>query len=183
MTESDTWSHAQRREFDHVGVRQLLDQAPMDRIVEWFGQPVVHTTYQQPIGRHWAQGDGRPALADEDPAVMQAIGRCAASRVRSPVPSLSPGRIHPAPCGWCGYPLDALLAACDWATWRSLCIVAETLTWYEDPSKRSGAGGEYHREGRPGGYTAPAWVDLWALPRDERAARVAAAMYPAGGPA
>ena len=176
MSDPGTWEHAQRRDFDFPGVRQLLDAAPLSSIEAWFGQPSIATSYAEPMA--WSVGDGRPGLADEDPAVMQALGRCAASRVRSDLPGirLGVGRVHPRPCGWCGLPLAELLRACDWAVWRSRFLLAEVLTWHSDPVKRPGA--EYHRVPRSDVYTQPDWADFWALPTDRRESRIQAAQYP-----
>jgi len=157
------------RRFGDPEVVALLDEMHTDVIRGRFGEPAVTRMYAEPLG-HWRQGDPRPSLADDDPAVMQAIGRCAASRVRGDLLRI-PGDIHPAPCGWCEYPLPELLAACDHATWASRFLLAEVASW------RGAAGSpSYVRELRGDEYEAPRWREFYALSRPDRAARVARAL-------
>jgi hypothetical protein len=128
------------------------------------------TRYAEPLG-HWRLGQPRPALADNDPAVMQAIGRCAAARIRDPRLVRVAGSIHREPCGWCGFPLRELLAACDWATTRSRYVVVDLLVW------RGEDGSIYLRDThRSGIYEGPAWSAFWVLPTSERSRRVQGAV-------
>lgn len=131
-------------------------------------EPVIDTHYAVVDG--WHQGDRRPALADEDPAVNAAIGRCATWRLRGsfPGPTAVVGRLHPAPCGWCEYPLLELLLALSWGVWRSRLVVSETRTW------RGRNGSSYTRPGRHGVYEHPAWAAFAALSPEEQTARVMA---------
>lgn len=163
------------REFDDPKVRAYLD-ALDDAAVRWrLGEPRVVTIYAQGKG-YWEPGDGRPMLADEDPATMQAIGRCALSRVRSILPgpaSLAHDAVHPARCGWCDYPQELLLGALDWAAWRSRYIVTELLVWPRSDDERWVT---YERAGRSSEYENPTWRDFFDLPRQERIRRVEQAM-------
>jgi hypothetical protein len=152
------------------GVTDRLDRMELLEIIGLLGEPDHRTRYAGPLG-HWRHGDPRPALADESPAVMQAIGRCAAARIRAAGPLVLAGPIHPAPCGWCGFPLRELLAACDWAAWRSRYVVADLLVW------EGAEGSTYVREtGRADTYGEPVWAAFWALPSSERARRIEAAV-------
>lgn len=110
---------------------------------------------------HWRQGDPRPALADEDPAVMCAIGRCATNRLRFGMPLPSGAGLHPKPCGWCDYPLDQLLLALDWSAWFSRFIVSESMHW---PN--------YSRQVRSNVFENPRWAEFDTLTRKEREYRV-----------
>lgn len=153
------------REFDDAKVRAYLDTLDLDALRWKLGEPRIVTLYAQPIG-YWHQGDGRPMLADEDPAVMQAIGRCAtARRDAGPIES---GAIHGGRCGWCEYPAELLLGACDWAIWHSRFVVTELAVWadHDEPWV------SYEREVRSSVYDNPAWATFWALPRAERRQRV-----------
>ena len=67
------------RAFDDPQVRAYLDTLSVETVEYRLGTPRVITIYAQPLG-HWRVGDGRPSLANEDPAVMEAIGRCATAR-------------------------------------------------------------------------------------------------------
>lgn len=154
---------AQRRlaahHFGDPDVLALLDEATVEALYSRLGAPRIVTRYAEPMG-HWSPGDGRPPLADDDPAAMQSVGRCAASRIRGVIPL--PGAIHPAECGWCAYPLAELLRACDWATWHSRYVLAELAVW-------AGAeGSTYTRELRANVYDNPRWAAWFALSPKER---------------
>ena len=171
------------REFDDPDVRKILGSMGVPALIVELGQPSIVTRYADPKG-HWRQGDDRPALADDDPAVLQAIGRCAVSR--SELWGVGTGgakllravgvATHPEECGWCGYPTDELLAACDWATFRSRYVEAEFAVWHADPERLTGA--TYQRTLRQDVYENPTWAQFWALPTAERQARIRAAQYP-----
>lgn len=163
------------REFDDPKVRAYLDTLDLDALRWKLGEPRVVTIHAEGQG-YWHVGDGRPMLADEDPAVMQAIGRCALSRVRSTLPgpeSLAHDAVHPARCGWCEYPPELLLGALDWAVWHSRYIVTELLVWSHSSDERWVT---YERGARSGEYENPAWRDFWSLPSQERIRRVEQAM-------
>ena len=99
------------RVFADPEVVAILDDMPTDSLHHRYGEPAITTMFAQPQ-KHWRVGDGRPSLADEDPAVMQAVGRCAASRVRwEDKPAIFGPSIHPAVCDWCEFPLPELLRA------------------------------------------------------------------------
>lgn len=152
------------------GVAARLDRMDLDEVVGLFGEPVRVTRYAEPL-RHWREGQPRPALADDDPAVMQAIGRCAASRIRDPLATRVAGSIHREPCGWCGFPIRELLAACDWGAARSRYVVVDLMVW------RGEDGSVYLRDThRSGIYEGPAWSAFWTLPAAERSRRVQGAV-------
>lgn len=160
-------------DFDALSVSitvRRLDRMGIDEVIGLLGDPRRMTRYAEPFG-YWRQGSPRPALSDERPEVMQAIGRCAAARVRmTGGPSIG-GAIHPRPCGWCGFPLEELLAACDWATWHGRHVVSDLLVW------RLTDGSLYLREaGGSGAYGDPATFAFWSLSPSERGRRVAAAI-------
>lgn len=158
-----------RRRFRDREVVEALDGMDLESVLDALGDPVIREWYAEPKG-HWRQGDGRPALADDDPAVMQAVGRCAASRIRGDV--TIPPSVHPRPCAWCDYPVPELLRACDWATWHSRYLLSESLTWKND------MGQTYVRSGRSSVYLNPTWAAFWARPVEARRALIAAAQYP-----
>lgn len=170
------------REFDDPDVVKVLSGMSVATITDELGAPHVlrQTT---PTRGNWTPGQGRPALATDDPAVGEAMGRCAASRSewwgddpRRPRLPPIPAEGHPRPCAWCEYPLHALLAACDHAVWRMQFVESELLVWYRVQSELKGP--KYVRPGTTGGYQHPAWRDFWALPTFERLARIRAAQYP-----
>ena len=151
-------------ELSGAGVGARLDRIDPDEVVGLFGEPLRVTRFAEPLG-HWRPGQPRPVLADDDPAVMQAVGRCAAARIRDP--RLVLGSIHRETCGWCGFPLRELLAACDWAVARSRYVVVDLMVW------RGEDGFAYLRDmHRSGIYEEPAWSDFWTLPTTERGRRI-----------
>lgn len=162
------------RQFDDTDVRKVLDEVSYTGMVAKYGLPVVSTHMTSADG--WSNGDGRPALADDDPAIMQAIGRCAAARVRwDDAPPLMTKGVHPAPCGWCEWPIEELLVACSWDVWKSGHIGSETMTW------EGANGSHYTRGGRHDVFTSPTHAEFWATPRDAREARVQAAIAASRG--
>lgn len=150
------------REFD-AGVVAFLDTLDADVVRNRLGDPEVHRYYGEPVG-YWRVGDGRPSLASEEPAVMEAMGRCATARTMADGVRLPIHAIHPAECGWCEYPLEQLLAACDWATWHSRWLSAEVWIWRGQ--------GVYARTVRADVYDNPAWARFYALPARERRYRI-----------
>jgi len=119
----------------------------------------------QEVHDHWRQGDGRPGLADDDPAVMCAIGRCASSRVAGAMGArLEYAGWHPGQCGWCGYPLEALLRALDWAAFTAQLVLSEV--WHWDAIN-------YSRSIRSMVYENPQWAIFDRLTPKEREDRVA----------
>ena len=174
------------REFGRNDVTAALDAMTIDGVCRALcgpsddGQPSVIRTMAQGQGG-WRIGDGRPSLADDDPAVMQAIGRCAAYQVRLKLPGLKPmlDVAHPGECAWCGYPVAEMMRACDWATVISRYVVTERLTWHQWPSQPVGQRGlSYSRGGLDDRYLNDAWAEFSALEPDQRMARVHACQYP-----
>lgn len=169
------------REFDDPEVVKVMAGMNTAAVIEELGEPFV-LRHHTPTRGHWKPGQPRPALATDDPAVGEAMGRCAASRAdiwgaNGPTLRAILAAGHPRPCGWCEYPLPALLAACDHAAWRMQFVESELFVWWSDQEKRRGA--KFVRPGTTSGYQHPAWRDFWALPADVRTRRIAAAQYPA----
>src|SRR5687767_7292675 len=103
------------REFADEDVTEFLAGMDIDTLTSKLGEPQQSTQYATAHG--WRVGDGRPSLGNEDPAVMQAVARCASSRVRREKfaeVSRVIDNVHPTTCDWCDYPLDELLKACAW---------------------------------------------------------------------
>ena len=167
-SDRNVMERVERREFDDPDVRAYLDKLPVEAVEHRIGTPRIVTIYAEPKG-YWHVGDDHPSLADDDPAVMQAIGRCAASRVRGLPLGDSIAGIHPRECGWCQYPKDELLAACDWATWSSRYLISEVFVWSADERWIT-----YERGIRGGEYENPAWRAFWDLHPKERIRRVEA---------
>ena len=161
-----------------------LDAMDLQEVIGRLGEPRVVTNYAQPRGcsrmcttavsvdgeveefhPHWRQGDDRPVLASEDPAVMCVIGRCATNRLRSGSALPNGAGTHPVRCGFCDYPLRELLLALDWCTWWSRFVISETYHW---PT--------YSRTTRTKVFEQPAFAAFDALTDREQAYRVAEVM-------
>lgn len=156
------------RLFENEDVRSVLDDMDVDTVIRTIGEPRRATEYAVQPG--WAVGSGRPTFADDDPAVMQAIGRCAANRVRHGLMALAGlGGVHPSPCGWCDYPLEQLLEACSWAVLVSRYVVLDLLIWRNDD------GAQYSRPGGLTGYQNPSWRQFFEVAPKERERRIEAA--------
>jgi hypothetical protein len=160
-------------------VTAYLDTLDLSMVIGILGNGELATTYAEPIYRHgedrarrWRQGDGRPGLADDDPAVIAAIGRCAMARWRTrPVAGVSVAVTaeHPTKCGWCEYPATELQRVLDWAVWAGRLIVDEWMVW-----TRSGA--TYRRQtGRTNRYENPRWQVFATLTPSEQRRLVDAA--------
>lgn len=127
---------------------------------------------------HWAVGTVKPALADVDPAVNAAMGKCAVARMRRQgVPGPSVDSFHPVECGWCDYPLKELLAALDWGLWHARFVTVSLYIWRQS---QSGPGRYviYARETGRSGYQAPDWEKFAARPQREQAKAVARVVTP-----
>jgi hypothetical protein len=176
---SEMYDFANRRD------RKDLDLLSIDALIGIFGEPEVIPEWDAPRLRHWQPGDPRPLFANDDPAVMQAIGRCAAARVYGSLRSdLAPLRsvitnAHPAECGWCSDSLEELLAACDWATFDGRTQTAEWLTLKQE---RNGEQATYQRR-MSIGVRSQRHADFWALSWRERSERIRQAQYQAPVPA
>lgn len=158
------------RLFADEDVRDFLNKCDVSTIIGKYGAPDDHIT-KHAEAKGWQTGDGRPALASDDPAVMQAIGRCAADRSRQTLKAPVPFRrsVHPSPCAWCDYPTDELLKACAWAVHQSAFVTADVFVW------RNNQGHTYARPGSLTGYQRKEWREFWALPEKERERRIEAA--------
>jgi hypothetical protein len=147
--------------------RDTLNAMSIAQVVASIGAPDEHVQYASVPG--WKVGDGRPDLASDDPAVMQAMGRCAASRVRHKLPAMALERVHLSACGWCEYPLEEVLKACAWATMASRFVTADVLEWTNTEGRK------YARPGTLTGYQNNRWATFWALPIEERERQIKAA--------
>jgi hypothetical protein len=173
------------RHFDDPEVVEALDGMTIEAVCRTLagpyddGQPSSYRHFAEGSGG-WLAGDPRPGLADDDPAVMQAIGRCAAYRIRLKLPPMVfVAASHPRDCAWCSYPVAELLRVCDWATITARLLVTEDLTWWRWPLEDVGRRDlSYHRAGLGDVYLEPAHAAFWALPRADREARTVAAQYP-----
>lgn len=134
---------ADQYDFANPKHRRDLDLLSIAALTDLFGEPAITAEWDMPALHHWQPGAPRPLFANEDPAVMQAIGMCAASRVRRSLPQFAAIDVpHPATCQFCDLPLDELLAACDWSTFEGRTQTAEWLTWTQ---KRDGTTVSYQR--------------------------------------
>ena len=184
-----------RREFDDPDVRKMLAGLDLSSLISKLGHPETSTQYAEPRGSMapgtgWQQGEPLPSIQDEDPALIQAVARCATAELQRshgfPVRALHDGRR----CAWCAptpdehgvmkpaFPLSERLAACDLAVFRSRFVVVEFAIWHADPDTRRGA--TYQRTVRQDEYDNPAFREFWALPVAAREARIVAAQYPEG---
>ena len=144
-----------RDELDKLTTLQVVASLPEGRHV---------FEYAEGSG-HWKVGDGRPMLADDDPAVMCAIGRCASARVRWGDRPPQLGMIHGQSCGWCEYDLSGLLTALDWFTWHGRMVTREVWSWTSN-------GFTYTRAKGGSGYQEPRVAAFAALPPSEQTIRV-----------
>lgn len=174
------------RDFGDREVVEALDAMSIEAVCRALyspaddGQPFTERTFAEGQGS-WHVGDGRPGLADDDPAVMQALGRCAAYQVRRKLPGLMPlvAKAHPGECAWCGYPVAEMIRACDWAVVTSRYLATERLSWLQWPLAKPGDRGvSYSRSGQSGVYVNGAHAAFWELCPDVREARIQAAQYP-----
>jgi hypothetical protein len=135
-------------------LRRKLEKLSYAQLVETLGPPDRQLTEYAEGAGYWHVGDGEPMVdASADPAIAQAVGRCAASRVRmGGVVASVVGAVH-RPCEWEDYPLLELLRACDHATWKSRFVVTELAAW-------EFGNGLFHSAstGRAGEYDNPVWA-------------------------
>lgn len=117
-----------QRAFVNEVLIEYMDERSVPELMVQFGPPEVVTLYAGGQG-HWEPGDGRPGLADDDPAVMAAIAHCAMNRLRMVTTGMTFSIRHPERCGWCPYPTPELLRALDWSTHHSRLIVMERMIW------------------------------------------------------
>ena len=167
-----------RRDLGKKGVAAYLDGLPIADVAALLDDPHHVTEYAAVPG--WKVGDGKPDLADDDPATMQAMGRCLASRIsgrraldlsdstKALGDYLDPyaGAIHPKACGWCDLPVDELVKACAWAAWSAHYVVTRLDVWHGIHGSR------YVRSHPTGYYENPRHAEWWALDAFERATRI-----------
>lgn len=166
------------------GVAAKLDRLSINEVVGLLGRPdeeVRH--YQQatavrlekdgPLEPAWKVGDGRPALATDDPAEVVAMNLCVIARTHrskvSPVAGVT--QRHPERCGFCDYPIVELHRAIAHATYFARLVRDHLLIWVGDDHAR------YVRAGdEDGRYQSPAWEAFAALHAGEQRARVDAVL-------
>jgi hypothetical protein len=155
--------------FNDADVLDFLGEMDIDTLIERLGEPLHQTEYAVAYG--WAVGDGRPALANDDPAVMQSIARCATSRVRHELPAISrlADKVHGSSCDWDIYPIDELLKAAAWSVHQSGFVISDLLVWHGKD------GSVYVRPGGLSGFQRREYRDFWALESKERERRIEAA--------
>jgi hypothetical protein len=166
-----------RRDFDGKDVRATLDELSLSEVIMNIGSPITVKKYRRPMRVR----DYRPTLHTEDPAVAEAMGRCAMARAEAflqtaPAMHAETSAIHrTADCLWCEWPTDFLIDACDEAVITMRYLEDEFMVWYEDSDRRRGS--RYIRYVRGAVYENDGWATFWSLPTHEREARVSAAMY------
>lgn len=146
--------------FDDPKVRELLSEMSTAAITARYGEPHRVVLYSRPLPSK------KPSLATDDPAVAQAMGRCAVSRMPDQWKLL---RFRHETCSWCAYPVDELVKGCEWAEYISRYVTAEILVW------RNEDGETYERGGASPHYENPAWAAFWGLDVYERERRIGAA--------
>lgn len=164
-----------KRDFEDDDLRKMLDKASVSDIIGMLGAPRwVKHVFQSTM--HWKPGDERPALASDDPAVMQGIGRCAASRVNEVSGIRTRFSIHDADrCLWCDYPLDEMMRACEWAQYQAAYVEAELAVWYEDQERMRGS--RYTRQVRGDYYSNTRYADFFARSVEDREAQITRGLY------
>lgn len=143
-------------------LRERLDALTYEEVVDELGEPdrVESTTYRSPW---WSSGDGRPALATDDVAVVQAMARCMAWRERGT--RLPREGVHPGECNWCPYPAAELKAAIGWAGTIAGFIATSVASW------RGEYGSHYIRATpQEGTYGNPRWAAWFSDHPDRRSA-------------
>jgi len=154
---------------DDPKVREWLDGLDGPGLVAVLQPPSVETrVYRVPSGPRipaaWSPGEPRPPLADEDPAVMAGIARCAMARWRKDrlYGDFIETETHPSRCGWCDYPAHELQRALEWAQHYARYIVSDDHVWTRDRAT-------YRRAtGRAGTYENASWATFAALPAKEQ---------------
>lgn len=158
-----------RRQLGATGVAAALDQLTVEEVAAMLGEPKRLQRFAEDASQAWKPGDGRPAFADNDPAVLDVIGRCVITRLEGAVERVRTGAAHDGPCGFCDVPLAELLKACSWGVWVGRYVIADLFVWEGDD------GGRYIRDaGGSDQYQNPAWEEWRRLGRHERAARIRA---------
>jgi len=148
---------------DHADVVALLMAPAMETRIHVTPGAPKDPEERADKGR-WLPGDPRPGLADEDPGVIAAMGRCATARWRGDARfgDLARTEMHPERCGWCDYPAPELMRALDWASHYGRLIEAEAYVW------RRGSSSYRRDSGRAGLYENPAWQTFATLPPKEQ---------------
>jgi hypothetical protein len=146
----------------------FLNSRSVEELTRAYGRPEIATTYAAGQG-YWSPGDGAPAIRP-DPAEGQALGRCAASRIRYGELGAVFANLHLGRCGWCDYPVAELLRACDYATWQSRYVVSEWASWTFQDGRvyRRTTSDRASDNPRIGQYDNPAYAAFWTAPATVR---------------
>lgn len=141
---------------------------PSDREVRRYAVPApIRLSKDDPFEPVWKVGDGRPALATDDPAEVAAMNLCAIARSAPLVRTVGVTGRHPVRCGWCDYPLLELHRAIAHATYFARLVLDHLLVWVGDD------GGIYLRPGNEHGrYQNQRWQDFAELHAGEQRRRV-----------
>jgi len=163
---------AREGDLDDKRLLVYLDTLDYPRLVGLLQAPAVVTeVHLTPTPRTdagsestWGPGEPRPALADEDPAVMLALARCAMARWRGNdwFGGIVETVTHDRECGWCAYPATELLRALAWAEHFARFIVSEAWVW------QRGRAAYRRSTGRRDTYENVAWQTFAALPSREQ---------------
>ena len=161
------------RQLGYPGVTARLDKmsltevvyllGPCDREVRTYQETAWATRPDGTRGPAWMVGDGKPALATDDPGVIVAMNLCAIARNPWAAPRQANER-HPGPCGFCEYPVSELLLAISHATYFARLVRDHLLVWKGED------GATYVRAGHEDGvYLNQRWADFEALhPAEQR---------------
>jgi hypothetical protein len=162
---TDLANLARTGDLDDKRVTGYLDSLDVPELTAVLNAPEVRTTIFTIPGGLWSPGQPRPGLADEDPAVMAAIARCAMSRWRGShvFGDLAVTETHPERCGWCDYPAEELQRALEWGHHYGRFITDESYVWTRGRAI-------YRRaSGRAGRYENGRWAAFDALsPKEQR---------------
>lgn len=162
-----------KRDFEDDELRRMLDKTSVAEVINMLGSPHWVTRRHQSTD-FWEPGDERPALASDDPAVMQSIGRCATSRAAGGISARF--AIHDAErCQWCEYPMDEMLKACEWSQYQAAYVEVELAVWFEDQDRRRGS--RYVRQVRGDYYSNVRYAEFYASLSDEREVAITRALY------
>ena len=155
---------ARTGDLDDGRVIGYLDSLDVPELTALLNAPSVEArifTVPNPL---WKPGEPRPTLADEEPAVMAAVARCAMARWRRDerFGDLIRVETHPERCGWCDYPAPELQRALEWAGHYGRYITSEDYVWYRGRAA-------YRRpSGRADTYENGRWAAFTALPPKEQ---------------
>jgi hypothetical protein len=116
---------------DRLSVAEVIAKlGPCDREIRRYQEaPPVRLSPDGPLQTAWTVGDGRPALATDDPAEVVAMNLCVLARTPQIVRVVGVTNRHPGPCGWCDYPIAELHRAIAHATYFGRLLRDHLLIW------------------------------------------------------